>query len=169
MPKAIKTPFYEKHIELGAKMVEFAGFAMPVRYSSIVEEHRRVRETAGIFDLSHMGEFFVSGAAAAEEMDKLVTNNVSKLDVGQALYTPMCIKSGGIADDLLVYRISDVEYMMVVNAANIEKDWKHVKKLLPKTVDSGNRSLETALVAVQGPLAEPILEDALGSRLNELE
>lgn len=169
MSKAIKTPFYEKHLELGAKMVEFAGYVMPVQYTSIVDEHRKVRETAGIFDLSHMGEFFVSGAAAAEEIDKLVTNNVSELEVGQALYTPMCIKSGGIVDDLLVYRISNVEYMMVVNAANIEKDWKHVKKLLPKTVDSENRSLETALVAIQGPRAEPILEDALGVRLNELE
>lgn len=169
MSKTIKTPFYEKHIELGARMVEFAGFAMPVQYSGIVEEHRKVRETAGIFDLSHMGEFFVSGADAAYELDSLVTNNVSKLEVGEALYTPMCVESGGIVDDLLVYRISNVEYMMVVNAANIEKDWKHVKKFLPKTVDVENRSLETALVAVQGPLAEPILEDALGARLNELE
>jgi len=169
MSKAIKTPFYEKHIELGARMVEFVGFAMPVQYSGIVEEHRKVRETAGIFDLSHMGEFFVSGAAAAEELDRLVTNNVSKLEVGEALYTPICVKSGGIVDDLLVYRLSDVEYMMVVNAANIEKDWKHVSKLLPKTVDSEDRSLKTALVAVQGPLAEPILEDALGARLDEME
>jgi aminomethyltransferase len=169
MPKTIKTPFYEKHLELGAKMVEFAGFVMPISYSGIIEEHRKVRETAGIFDLSHMGEFFFSGAAAAEAIDKLVTNNVSKLEVGQALYTPMCIETGGIVDDLLVYCIGNVEYMMVVNAANIEKDWKHVSKLLSKAVDSENRSLQTALVAVQGPLAEPIMEDALGVHLNELE
>lgn len=169
MSKPIKTAFYDRHVALGARMVEFAGYVMPVQYTSIIDEHRVVRETAGIFDLSHMGEFFVSGSSAAEELDRLVTNNVSKLEVGQALYTPMCIESGGIVDDLLVYRISNVEYMLVVNAANIDKDWKHVTRLLPKTVDAENRSLETALVAVQGPRAEPILEDALGARLGELE
>jgi aminomethyltransferase len=169
MLKPVKTPFYDKHVALGAKMVEFAGYIMPVQYTGIINEHRTVRETAGIFDLSHMGEFFVSGAAAAEELGRLVTNDVSKLEVGQALYTPMCIESGGIVDDLLVYRISNVEYMMVVNAANIEKDWKHVCGLLPKTVDTENRSLETALVAVQGPRSEPILEDATGESLGDLE
>jgi aminomethyltransferase len=168
MPKTIKTPLYDKHVSLGAKMVEFVGFVMPVQYSGIIDEHLTVRENAGIFDLSHMGEIYVSGKGAPAALDKLVANNVEKLEIGKALYTPICTPEGGIVDDILVYRDADEKYMLVVNAANIKKDYNWVKSHLPKGLKVEDESLETALIAVQGPQSETVVSEALSEDLGEL-
>ncbi len=168
MPKAVKTPLYEKHVALGAKMVEFAGFVMPVSYTGIIDEHVTVRELAGIFDLSHMGEFAVRGKGAPKALNKVVTNDVEKLPEGKALYTPICTPGGGIVDDLLVYRDGDEEFMLVVNAANIAKDYKWCGAKLPKALAPEDRSAETALIAVQGPQSEAILGEATGEDLGEV-
>jgi aminomethyltransferase len=168
MTKAIKTPLYDKHVSLGAKMVEFAGFMMPVQYSSIIDEHVTVRENAGIFDLSHMGEIYFSGKGAPAALNKLVTNDVEKLKEGKALYTPICTAEGGIVDDVLVYRDADESYMLVVNATNVKKDYDWIKERAPKGVKVEDRSLETALVAVQGPQSEAVLAEAAADDLSEL-
>ena len=169
MSKITKTPFYEKHVDLKAKIVEFAGFYMPVQYTGIMDEHCTVRELAGIFDLSHMGEFHLCGKEAPAALNKLVTNNVEKLKVGRVLYTPICTPEGGIVDDILVYRLAEDQYMLVVNASNIKKDWEWLSKRLPKTVTFEDRSLATGLVAVQGPQSEAILNEATGEDLSDLK
>jgi aminomethyltransferase len=168
MAKTVKTPLYEKHVSLGAKMVEFAGFVMPVQYTGIIDEHVTVRENAGIFDLSHMGEFYVSGKGAPAALNNVVTNDVEKLKIGKALYTPICTPEGGIVDDILAYRDADEEYMLVVNATNIEKDYEWVAGHLPRGLAVDDKSLETALVAVQGPQSELIVTEALGEDLDEV-
>src|SRR5437879_1896725 len=117
-----RTPFYDFHREAGAKLVEFAGFEMPLRYRGDQAEHQVVRERAGLFDISHMGEFRVGGTGAGEFLDAMVTNHVLGLEVGQALYSPMCREDGGIVDDLLVYRRAD-SYLVVVNAGTTAKDF----------------------------------------------
>jgi aminomethyltransferase len=151
------TPLYEEHVKAGARIVPFAGYLMPLEYSGIIEEHRAVREAAGLFDLSHMGEFRVVGGDAASRIDRLVTNDVRGLEVYQVRYTPMCYPDGGIVDDLLVYRFPD-HLMLVVNAANIDKDLTWICD----HVDGGTRvtdeSDQVALIAIQGPLAESILQ-----------
>jgi aminomethyltransferase len=168
MGKVIKTPLYDRHVSLGGKMVEFAGFVMPVQYSGIIDEHVTVRENAGIFDLSHMGEFYVSGKGAPAALNKLVANNVEKLKIGKALYTPICTPQGGIVDDILVYRDADETFMLVVNASNIEKDYGWVVSHLPEGLAVEDRSLQTALVAVQGPQSETVLTEAVADDLSEL-
>ncbi|MEQ1833745.1 MAG: glycine cleavage system aminomethyltransferase GcvT [Candidatus Eisenbacteria bacterium] len=150
------TPFYDYHRAAGAKLVDFAGFEMPVRYTGDVREHMAVRQTAGLFDITHMGEFDVRGAGAAEWLDRMVTNHVGALAVGQALYSPMCRPDGGIVDDLLVYRYED-HYMVVVNAANLAKDFAWLAQHKPAGVTLTDQSDETALLAVQGPKAAEIL------------
>ena len=150
------TPFHAFHEAAGAKLIEFAGFDMPVRYTGDVREHVCVRTRAGLFDISHMGEFFVRGPGAAAYLDQLVTNDVLGLAVGQALYSPLCRPDGGIVDDLLVYRLED-EYLVVVNAANVAKDFEWMRARLPAGVQLDDRSEETALLAVQGPRAEEVL------------
>jgi aminomethyltransferase len=154
-----RTPLHASHVELGAKMVPFAGYDMPVQYpTGITAEHRAVREAAGLFDVSHMGEFFVSGPAALELIQRVTINDASTLEVGQAQYSAMCRPQGGIIDDLLVYRFAD-RWMIVVNASNREKDWEwiagHAKGL---DVQLADLSDETALLALQGPRARAILE-----------
>ncbi len=118
-----RTPLYEQHCALGARMVEFGGWEMPVQYSSIVDEHRAVRMRAGLFDVSHMGEFKVEGPDALAFLQYLVPNDVSRLAIHQALYTTLCLPNGNVIDDLLIYRLADMHYMLVVNAANIDKDF----------------------------------------------
>ena len=151
-----RTPFYEFHRAAGAKLVEFAGFEMPVRYTGDVHEHRTVRNAAGLFDISHMGEFDVRGTDAAAWLDRMVTNQVGTLAVGQALYSPMCRPDGGIVDDLLVYRYAD-RFMIVVNAANVAKDFAWLAEHRPAGVTLADRSDDTALLAVQGPRAADVL------------
>ena len=156
-PTMRRTPLYDKHAALGAKMVPFAGYEMPIQYEGIVAEHRAVRGRAGLFDLSHMGEFFFKGRAARATIDRLVSSDIAGLAVGQARYGLLTNERGTIVDDVIVYRISDGEYMMVVNAANIAKDRAHVLAHLSEDVTFDDRSYSTALVAIQGPRAAEIL------------
>jgi aminomethyltransferase len=155
---AKQTPLYETHLRYGGKIVEFGGWSLPVQYSGIKDEHQAVRTKAGLFDVSHMGEVSVSGPDALAFLQKLVTNDVAKLQVNQILYTPMCYQDGGTVDDLLVYKQAANEYLLVVNAANIEKDWQWMQENLKgfKT-ELTNLSDATAQLALQGPLAETIL------------
>ena len=156
-PTMRRTPLYDKHAELGAKMVPFAGYEMPIQYEGIVAEHRAVRGRAGLFDLSHMGEFFFRGRGAGETLDRLVSSDIAGLAVGQARYGLLTNERGTIVDDVIVYRISEAEYMVVVNAANIAKDRAHVLAHLGEDVAFDDRSFGTALVAIQGPRAVEIL------------
>ena len=158
-----RTPLYELHSRLGARMVPFAGYEMPIQYTGIVAEHRAVREDAGVFDLSHMGEFYFEGAKAQAAVDKLVSSDVAGLEVGQARYGLLCNERGTIVDDVIVYRLGPDQLLMVVNAANIEKDEKHVRRYLTKGVGFEDRSLEMALIAVQGPRAANIIASVAGN------
>ena len=151
------TPFHARHKAAGAKLVDFAGFEMPLRYSGDVREHLAVRRAAGLFDISHMGEFDVRGAGALAFLDRCVTNDVAALEPGQALYSPMTRPDGGIVDDVLIYRLRD-RYMMVVNASNIAKDFQWLKESAPADVELTDRSDQTALLAVQGPRAVEVLK-----------
>jgi aminomethyltransferase len=151
-----KTPLYEEHVKSGARIVPFAGFLMPIQYTGIIDEHRAVRDALGMFDLSHMGEFRVTGADAVSAVDRLVTNDIAGLAVGQVRYTPMCYPDGGIVDDLLVYRFED-HLMLVVNASNIDKDLTWIRENVSGDVQIDDESEDIALIAVQGPRAEQFL------------
>lgn len=146
-----RTPFYEFHKNAGAKIVPFAGYEMPVLYAGIMEEHNAVRNAVGVFDVSHMGEFYAKGIHALSFLQSITVNDVSKLTPGKAQYSAMCFDDGGIVDDLLIYMLAENSYMIVVNASNIEKDWEWMKKHCPPDVTFENKSDETALLAIQGP------------------
>src|SRR6476620_6713145 len=153
------TPFSEKHTGLGAKMVEFAGYSMPVSYTGINDEHAAVRTNAGVFDVSHMGEFILKGENALDLLQRVTTNDVSKLTAGKAQYSCLTNETGGIVDDLLVYCIEDNKvYMIVVNASNIEKDWDWIVNHNNNDVELHNISDKTCLLAIQGPNATKILQ-----------
>ena len=153
------TPFTKKHQELGAKMVEFAGYLMPISYTGINDEHHAVRKNAGVFDVSHMGEFIFKGENALDLIQRVTTNDASKLTSGQAQYSCLPNEEGGIVDDLLVYCIQENSvYMLVVNASNIEKDWNWISRFNTKNVEMHNISEKTCLLAVQGPNATKILQ-----------
>ncbi len=153
------TPFTHKHLELGAKMAEFAGYNMPISYSGINDEHLAVRNNAGIFDVSHMGEFILKGPGALDLIQRVTSNDASKLNNGQAQYSCFPNESGGIVDDLLVYCIQEKQvYMLVVNAANIEKDWNWISHFNTGGVSMEDISPRTCLLAVQGPNATRILQ-----------
>ncbi|MGZ3837946.1 MAG: glycine cleavage system aminomethyltransferase GcvT [Flavisolibacter sp.] len=153
------TPFTQKHIELGAKMAEFAGYHMPISYSGINDEHQTVRKNAGVFDVSHMGEFILKGENAMDLIQRVTTNDVSKLTAGKAQYSCLPNEKGGIVDDLLVYCIEENKvYMIVVNASNIEKDWNWIARHNVKHVEMHNISDDTCLLAIQGPNATRILQ-----------
>ena len=156
--KLKRTPLYHIHKELGARLVDFGGWEMPVQYSSINDEHLTIRSNVGIFDVSHMGELEIRGPESLSLIQKLITNDATKLVDGQVLYTPMCSETGGIVDDLLVYRFATDRYMLVVNASNIEKNvgWIHAHN--EAGVEIENRSDETALVALQGRNAPQCLQ-----------
>lgn len=149
-------------------MVEFAGFSMPVMYSSIQEEHDAVRNNVGIFDVSHMGEFVLKGDQALPLIQKVTTNDVSKVEKGKAQYNCMTNEQGGIIDDLLVYHLEDGNYMMVVNAANMEKDWEWINKNNTMGAELHNISEKTALFAIQGPKAKDTLQKLTEVDLNEV-
>ena len=154
-----RTALYDKHVELGAKIVDFAGFEMPVQYSGINEEHFAVREKVGIFDVSHMGQFYVEGKNAKDLLQFTTTNNVESLENGKAQYTSLPNGKGGIVDDLLVYKITDEKYFLVVNASNIEKDFSHLQKHNEKFgAELKNVSDEMSLIAIQGPKATETLQ-----------
>lgn len=153
------TPFTQKHIALGAKMVPFAGYNMPVSYTGINDEHFAVRNNAGVFDVSHMGEFIFKGPDALDLIQRLTTNDASKLTAGKAQYSCMTNEQGGIIDDLIVYCIEENKvYMVVVNAANIEKDWAWMVKHNSKNAEMHDISAKTCLLAIQGPNATKILQ-----------
>ena len=154
------TPLIEQHIEADAKIVDFAGYKMPMFYKGIVPEHKKVRESVGVFDLSHMGEFYLKGAEAGDFINKIITNDISKLKEGQCQYSCMCYDDGGIVDDLLVYKLDDDEWMLVVNASNIDKDWEWIEKHRDSEMDfvMENRSDDFGLIAVQGPKAQKVME-----------
>ena len=153
------TPFTEKHLALGAKMAEFAGFNMPISYSGINDEHAAVRNNAGVFDVSHMGEFVLKGDKALGLIQQLTTNDVSKLVAGKAQYNCLTNKAGGIIDDLIVYCIEEnQEYLLVVNASNIDKDWNWISEHNIQNVEMHNISDATCLLAIQGPNATKIMQ-----------
>jgi glycine cleavage system T protein (aminomethyltransferase) len=146
-----RTPLYEEHVRLGAKMVPFGGWLMPVQYTSIVEEHQAVRNNVGIFDISHMGQLIVEGNGALEWLNTMLTNNIDKLDVGMGQYTFLLNQRGGIIDDLIVYRINERKFLLVVNASRTDEDFSWLDQHLPKPVDLNNRSANFGGVAIQGP------------------
>jgi aminomethyltransferase len=153
------TPFTQKHIALGAKMAEFAGYNMPISYTGINDEHAAVRSNAGIFDVSHMGEFMLKGEHALDLIQRVTTNDASKLTAGKAQYSCLPNENGGIVDDLLIYCIEENKaYMIVVNASNIEKDWHWISKYNTKHVEMHNISDKTCLLAIQGPNATKMLQ-----------
>jgi aminomethyltransferase len=153
------TPFTEKHIALGAKMAEFAGYNMPISYTGINDEHAAVRTNAGVFDVSHMGEFILKGDGALDLIQRVTTNDASKLTAGKAQYSCLPNNDGGIVDDLLVYCLEENKsYMLVVNASNIEKDWNWIQQHNTANVEMHNISDKTALLAIQGPNATKTLQ-----------
>lgn len=147
----IRTPFYDLHQKNGAKLIDFGGFEMPVQYESIRKEHRAVRNGVGIFDVSHMGEFFVEGPAALDLIQYVTINDAAKLTPGKAQYTAMCYENGGIIDDLIVYMLEEERYMLVVNASNIEKDLNWIREQNSFKAEVSNASDNYCLLAVQGP------------------
>jgi len=163
-----KTPFYNIHKEKGAKILPFAGYEMPIQYKNgIVHEHKKVRDSVGMFDLSHMGEFIVRGPKALEFLQKTTINDVSALVVGQVQYSNMCYPDGGIVDDLLVYRDEDF-YYLVVNASNLDKDFEWLKSNLIDGMELINVSDDTALIGVQGPRAEVVVQKLIKDDLSTL-
>ncbi|CAM3994140.1 glycine cleavage system aminomethyltransferase GcvT [Mesobacillus thioparans] len=158
MTELKRTPLFEVYKEYGGKTVDFGGWELPVQFSSIKEEHESVRTKAGLFDVSHMGEVEVKGPDSLDYLQKLMTNDVSKLKNGGAQYTAMCYENGGTVDDLLVYKIEDDHYLLVVNASNIEKDFDWMQKHLAGDVKIENLSEGMAQLAIQGPKAEEILQ-----------
>ena len=153
-----KTALTHVHEQLGAKMVDFANFLMPVQYDGINSEHEAVRNAVGVFDVSHMGEFICSGPHALDLIQRITTNDASKLRIGEAQYSCMTNREGGIIDDLIVYRTQESKYMLVVNAANIEKDWNWIQSNNPKNATLKNDSDSIALLAVQGPKATEVVQ-----------
>jgi aminomethyltransferase len=164
------TPFTQKHIALGAKMAEFAGYNMPISYSGINDEHATVRKNAGVFDVSHMGEFILKGENALDLIQRVTSNDVSKITDGQAQYGCLPNEQGGIVDDLIVYCIEfNKVYMIVVNASNIEKDWNWISKYNNKGVEMHNVSEKTCLLAIQGPHATKILQPLVDADIMNLK
>jgi aminomethyltransferase len=170
MSKLRRTPLYHEHIKLGAKMVEFGGWEMPVQYSGIVKEHRAVRESAGVFDVSHMGEFLATGPDALKFLQKTTANDPTKLGIGRGQYSFFLNENGGTIDDVIVYRMGHASYILVVNASNIEKDWDHLSQISPgfKDLELNNTSDNTAIIALQGPSAEKCLGQHVDRDLSEI-
>jgi aminomethyltransferase len=153
-----KTRFYSVHQKLNAKIVEFAGYQMPIQYSSIIAEHKAVRNSVGVFDVSHMGEIFIRGNKALDFVNYITVNDASILTNGRVQYSAMCYEDGGIVDDLLVYRISETEFLLVVNASNKDKDYEWMKKNNKFDVEISDESDEYSLLAVQGPNSKSTIQ-----------
>ena len=162
------TPFTEKHISLGAKMHEFAGYNMPIEYSGIIDEHLTVCQGVGVFDVSHMGEFWVKGPHALDFLQKVTSNNVAALTPGKVQYTCFPNDNGGIVDDLLVYHYEPEKYLLVVNASNIEKDWNWCVSHNTEGAELENASDHMAQLAVQGPKAIQTLQKLTSINLSDL-
>jgi aminomethyltransferase len=164
-----QVPLNDVHVKLGAKMVPFAGFNMPVRYSSDIEENMAVRNSVGVFDVSHMGEFTLKGPNALDLIQRVTSNDASKLESKQAQYSCLPNETGGIVDDLIVYKIKDEDYLIVVNASNIDKDWEWISRYNTKGVEMKNISDEVCLFAVQGPAATKILQKLTNEDLGAIK
>lgn len=164
-----KTPLFDEYAKYGAKTIDFGGWDLPVQFSSIKEEHEAVRERAGLFDVSHMGEIIVEGNDALNYLQKLLTNDISKIPVGGAQYNAMCYENGGVVDDLIVYFLGENKYLLVVNAANIEKDFNWMKEHAEGDVKITDKSDEYALIALQGPLSEEILQPLTKENLSDIK
>lgn len=163
------TALHDVHIQLGAKMRPFAGYNMPVRYSSDIEEHKTVRGGVGMFDVSHMGEFLVKGPKALDLIQWVASNDASTLEIGQAQYSYLPNETGGIVDDLIVYKLAEEEYMLVVNASNIQKDWDWINRHNKAGAILQNISDQTSLLAVQGPKAIQVLQSLTDIQLDEIK
>ncbi|WP_349407765.1 glycine cleavage system aminomethyltransferase GcvT [Pseudalkalibacillus sp. SCS-8] len=168
MSTLLRTPLFELYKEYGAKVIDFGGWELPVQFSSIKEEHEAVRTKAGLFDVSHMGEITVKGPDAEDYLQYVLTNDVSKLNDGGAQYTAMCYEDGGTVDDLLVYKRADEDYLLVVNAANTEKDFDWMLKNKKGDVEIKNISDDVAQLALQGPLAEQVLQKLTDYDLSQI-
>src|SRR3989344_9195121 len=163
-----ETALSKTHLSLGAKMASFGGYNMPIQYEGINIEHETVRNSVGVFDVSHMGEFIVTGEQALNLIQKITTNDVSKLQSGKIQYSALTNDAGGIVDDLLVYRMDENTYMLVVNASNTQKDWAWIKSKNTFGVPMKDVSEETALLAIQGPKAIEVLQELTNTKLNEI-
>ena len=164
-----RTCLYDKHVKLGALISPFGGFDMPIQYSTIIEEHEAVRKDCGVFDVSHMGEVTVKGKDAERYVQHIFTNDVSKISDGQILYGMMCYEDGGTVDDLLVYKMAENDFFLVINAANIDKDWQWMQDNAKGfDIELVNRSEDYGQVAVQGPNSEKVVEEVLGLECKEL-
>ncbi len=164
-----RTPLYDEHIRMKAKMVDFAGWDMPIQYTSIIEETKTVRSSVGVFDVSHMGEIYVEGPQAIEFVNYVITNDFASIKFGDAIYSPMCKEDGGIIDDLIAYKIDSEKALLVVNAANKDKDYEWLREKAKNfSVSVIDRSDELALIAVQGPKAEELLQKMADIKLSEI-
>lgn len=164
-----RTPLYTAHQKYGGKIIDFGGWELPVQYESILKEHQMVREKAGLFDVSHMGEIEVAGEQAENFINHLVTNDITVLKDLQVQYSPMCYEDGGVVDDLLIYRYNHEHFLLVVNASNCEKDFAWIKEHVYPGVTIVNRSDEFAQLAVQGPLAQSILQKLTDTDLDTIK
>lgn len=169
MTELKRTPLFEVYKDFGAKTIDFGGWDLPVQFSSIKEEHEAVRTKAGLFDVSHMGEIEIKGKDSLAYLQKMMTNDVSKLKDGGAQYTAMCYENGGTVDDLLVYKKADEDYLLVVNASNIEKDYAWLASKVTEEVIVTNVSESFAQLAIQGPLAEEALQKLTNTDLSEIK
>src|ERR687887_2809669 len=151
MQTLLRTPLYERHVALGARMVPFAGWEMPVQYDGVIPEHKAVRRDCGVFDVSHMGELEVEGPRAGELLQSLLSNDLDRIDVGEAQYTLLTNERGGIVDDLIVYKLEPYRFLLIVNAANAQADYEWLKERERRGSDVRDVSDEYALLAVQGP------------------
>ncbi|MEN8794255.1 MAG: glycine cleavage system aminomethyltransferase GcvT [Flavobacteriales bacterium] len=163
-----KTALTSTHIDLGAKMVEFAGYYMPLQYEGLGIEHETVRNAVGVFDVSHMGEFLLSGPNALELIQKVSSNDATKLTIGKAQYSCLPNDKGGIVDDLIIYRIKEEQYLLVVNASNMEKDWDWISKHNTMGVDMKDLSMNYSLLAIQGPKAVEAMQSLTSVDLAEI-
>lgn len=169
MTQLKRTPLFEVYSQYGAKTIDFGGWDLPVQFSGIKEEHEAVRTKAGLFDVSHMGEINVTGPDSLSYLQKMVTNDVSTLNIGDAQYTAMCYENGGVVDDLLIYKIAENHYFLVVNASNIEKDYSWLVEHVAGDVQVENLSDKFSQIAIQGPLAEQVLQKlATETNLSEI-
>lgn len=164
-----KTPLYDEHVQLGGKIIDFGGWALPVQYTGIIEEHNNVRSNAGLFDVSHMGEITVKGKDATAFIQNLVTNDISTAKDCQIVYSPMCYPEGGVVDDLLIYKLNDEDYLLVVNASNTDKDYEWICHNLEGDVRVENVSDKYAQLAIQGPKAEAVLQKLTETDLSSLK
>jgi aminomethyltransferase len=166
-----RTALYDAHLDSDAKIIDFGGWEMPVQYSSIIEEHKAVRNKTGIFDVSHMGEIMISGKLSKDLVQRLITNNAAKLTKGEVVYTPMCYEDGGIVDDLLVYKLDTDQFLLVVNASNTTKDLRWINKnaKLFEGVEVEDKSDYYSLIALQGPISREIINPLLEDDISDMK